>query len=535
MQPNQAPRSYNYQAPQPKQAPKSYNHQAVKRSRKLVWMSAGGLVFLFVIAAILYIVFAYLPQTPENRYRRGLGSVGAGLQTLSEGEFLDVISSTSYKGQLTAEVRGPDSLTGQVFSSDITVSQSGQYGDAGIIDNLDLNVNYDTGEGDRGTISGKMETRFLVGQDGSAPKLFLKFSDIVLPDDLKNILSLLDSSGEYDLDEIDGTWYLLDFQKLVDSGDISSDELAELNLDDAFHQDDFQEMYLIFVDSLREYFFTAETDKMVLQMDELLGEEDFKGTQSLKYSVDVNKANLRAYLKKLRSDLAEAEFVKKLSASDPDFDLSEELLDDEAIDEFVDEFAKLNYEIWVDKDTGVMRNLRIMEVDKESSSYGSYFDFGISLRDDNQVIVVDFSGKSFSMLGCYSGIFSLEPDSSSEECPYLFDEEGNITSLKDDPQAVLDYSWRITINISESKISHEAAFLISYSGLTVDISLDVETVGQSGDFEIEAPTDYKEIDLSEVSEVDAVDETTTLYLKLPSWKPIRHSSLTTIDCLTPTS
>lgn len=425
------------------------------------------------------------------------------MQTLSETEFLDVISSTSYKGQLTAEIRGSD-WTGQTFSVDIDISQSGQYGDAGQIGNLDLGVDYDAGQGNKGKIAGKMETRFLVGEDGSAPKLFMKFSDIVLPDDFREALDLLESRGEFDLDEIEDTWYLLDYQDLVDSGEISSDELAELNFENALHQDDFQEMYLIFVDGLREYFFTAETSKMVLQMDELLGEEDFKGTPSLKYSVEVNKSNLRAYLKKLRSDLSEAEFMKKLSAADPEFDLTEELFSDKDIDDFVDEFAKLDYEIWVDKGTGVMRNLRITEVDKESSSYGSYFDFGVSLRDNNQVIVVDFSGKAFSTLSCSIEQFSYpiygddeeeigyDYSEQPEECPYLIDEEGNITALKEDSQAFFDYGWSITIDVPESKINHKASFTASGEDFTVEISLEVETVGQ-GDFEIEAPTDYESL------------------------------------------
>ena len=63
---------------------------AVKSKAKLIiWLSVISGLVLIVLAIVAYIFYVHIPNKPENVYRRGLGSVGAGMQYLITPELLD--------------------------------------------------------------------------------------------------------------------------------------------------------------------------------------------------------------------------------------------------------------------------------------------------------------------------------------------------------------------------------------------------------------------------------------------------------------
>ena len=88
----------------------------------------------------------------------------------------------------------------------------------------------------------------------------------------------------------------MDFQKLIDEGYLGEDvDLDDLNLNEVVSQKDYEEVLVAWTTSLREYIFTDDATKMVFEMDEFLGEEEFKGSATHKYSVSINEDNNKAF------------------------------------------------------------------------------------------------------------------------------------------------------------------------------------------------------------------------------------------------
>ena len=254
--------------------------------------------------------------------------------------------------------------------------------------------------------SGDIEIRFLAGDDSAAPRLFLKFSDLTFPTQLEEEFN---EELTQSLAEIDGVWWLLDFQELLDEGAFTDSDLQSLDLSQQISQPELEQFFLVAIDALREYVFTDDVDKMVFQMDEKLGEEDFNGVPSHKYSVTINEDNLEAYITQLRDEFIKTDYWQKIN-KDADIDLEAEI-SDLNIKEIAEEFSEnTKVEVWVDDETGVLRNLRISDGDKESEIFGSYFDFGVSVEDDVMDLSLKF--KIFDRgLQC----------STDDACPYVLE------------------------------------------------------------------------------------------------------------------
>ena len=415
---------------------------------KLVFWIVGALGVLALLGGVAaYIFLVYLPGTTENRYRTGFESVGQGMDYLvEESDIIEQISSTSYSGEM--ELEFSDEWTGDF---EVNVSVDGEYDtqNASFVLEADGSMTDRLGVGSETyEASGKVDLRFLGPTVAKTPRFYFKLSELKLP-------TQFDEYFEGSEAEWQDVWWLLDLQELIDEGALTDEDLEGIDLQKQLTQEDYEELTLILISNLREYIFTSETDKMVFQMDELLGQEAFKGVQTHKYSVTVSEQNLQDLVVSMRDDFAASSVWQKFSE---ELDLEESgeedslFMSDEEIQELAVEFSEnIKVEVWIDSESRVLRNLRFSDADPKSSSHGSYLDFGIILEDptiglemntvlysdDNCREVLDIGVDTFSFENEFEDTRS-EPDVDASKCPYVF-EEADEVACGEEPDYYDDY------------------------------------------------------------------------------------------------
>ena len=137
-------------------APSSF--QKTKSNQTLIWSLVGAGILL--VLAIAYMLLVWLPNKPGNVYRKGLDSVGTGLQYLITEEFLEGIASTSYSGNLTIN-------TTSIVDADIKFE--GEYDTQNATFNITSDINSSEIES---PISIVLDGRYLGPQANSAPVLY---------------------------------------------------------------------------------------------------------------------------------------------------------------------------------------------------------------------------------------------------------------------------------------------------------------------------------------------------------------------------
>ena len=486
-------------------APSSF--QKTKSNQTLIWSLVGAGILL--VLAIVYMLLVWLPNKPGNVYRKGLDSVGTGLQYLITEEFLEGIASTSYSGNLTIN-------TTSIVDADIKFE--GEYDTQNATFNITSDINSSEIES---PISIVLDGRYLGPRANSAPVLYFRLDDLTIPGEEGDAITDL-----LDLGDLTDTWWKMDFQELVDQGLITNEDLESLSFNNETGQDDYEEVALVFINALQEYIFTSVTEKMVFGMDQALGQETFEGTETQKYSTTVNKANFQALIVQMRDGLAESEMWKKLNA-DSDIVLSEEI-SDEDIEEMVDNFIKdTEVEIWVDSQSKVLRNMRFRKKDTKSFDYGSYVDFGVILEDEITTISIQSTNYSAGACENIDKFHERVGDQpriflGGDECPYeyeeyidqdcgeapeMFDtltrksvdieameeyrrcEAPTVQSVKDDASPEDTFSFILKVDTANKKIEYESSFEDKW----LKIQLTLEATGQEEAVDVQAPEDSKSI------------------------------------------
>ncbi len=338
---------YGYAPVQPKQS-------------KLKFALLGvGLALLLAVSGGSYYAFAYLPNTPENVWRRGMASIGVGLTELNESDMLKTSAATKSEGTFT--MTKPIEMTAKVDATSTTEGE-GTFG---------MEVTYDK-------YNPKIEAYSNL-LDGDDPQLFFKFSNV---EPLLN-----DFVGEdtmqtwFGSEGMDGTWWLLSFNEMVERGYIDQAELDKM-LSDAeggdITADDYTKVAQAMINASNKYIFTSEEADMVFQRKDYLGEEAYENVMSKKYRVEVNRENLKKYLMTLRDEIDATGVPKKVST---EFDLKAEISDAE-INTFVDELEldKVQIDGWVSSSNKVLRNLRFASTEEGENVY---IDVSLLLDDTN--------------------------------------------------------------------------------------------------------------------------------------------------------
>ena len=168
-----------------------------------------------------------------------------------------------------------------------------------------------------------LEARILGSDDeDSLPKIFFQFDKT---DCMETIMSWMkEEDGDdslLDFASLLRSWWSLDFQELLDEGVIDAEDWQEFKeeLDESLTsngkltQKDYKEAILIAKNTLQEYIFTSDTEKMVVEMDELLDDDaDYEGVKTKKYSAILDEDNTVDFLISLYDGYAKSEVYKKI-------------------------------------------------------------------------------------------------------------------------------------------------------------------------------------------------------------------------------
>ena len=493
------------------------------KSKLLLWITiAVASLFLLVGAFVAYIFLVYLPNTPENRYQAGFGAVGDGMQYLiEESDLIDEISSTSYEGEVVFKNKDDEAAEDLSFK----IRMNGEYDSQAASSKL----TFYQGDDSSAESLGEFDSRVFAADGDQAPRLYFKIDN--LSGEIQE--SYDEFIAESDLEtDIVGTWWFLDFQELIDEGYLGEDiTLDDLNLNEAVSQEDYEEVLVAWTTSLREYIFTDDAAKMVFEMDEFLGEEEFKGSATHKYSVSINEDNNKAFEEDFLERFEQTEIGKKIveAAEELELESSNGDEDEDEDDNTIFEWDSYELTAWVDSETRVLRNFRFKDLTPGIGSYGNYTDFGVLIEDD--VITFEVAVQTYSTDSCWSGqYFGDEEDAENDDCSYVLeseqeqgsrledcqqDEEADtssdkfwdandpcyserkVKSLKDDAQGG-SYSMSMVLDTAKNEVSFEMIL----EGQTFEMRLTLKMVGQKEAADVEEPADSQSIldiwdDLSE--------------------------------------
>ena len=482
------------------------------KSKLLLWITiAVASLFLLVGAFVAYIFLVYLPNTPENRYQAGFGAVGDGMQYLiEESNLIDEISSTSYEGEVV--FKNKDDEAAEDFS--FKIKMNGEYDSQAASSKL----TFYQGDDSSAESLGELESRFFAADGDKAPRLYFKIDN--LSGEIQEFYDEFIEGSDLETDFV-GTWWFLDFQKLIDEGYLGEDvDLDDLNLNEVVSQKDYEEVLVAWTTSLREYIFTDDATKMVFEMDEFLGEEEFKGSATHKYSVSINEDNNKAFEEDFLERFEKTEIGKKIAEAVEKLEL--ESNEDEDEDDTIFEWDNYELTAWVDSETRVLRNFRFKDLAPGIGSYGNYTDFGVLIEDD--VITFEVAVQTYSAASCWNALyFGDEEDADNDDCSYVLESEQEqesrledceqdeeaadtssdksmldandscyserkVKSLKDDAQGS-NYSMSMVLDTAENEVSFEMIF----KDQAFEMRLTLKMVGQKEAADVEEPTDSQSI------------------------------------------
>ena len=332
--------------------------------RKKLFSIIGGIVGILILAGFVF--GFYIPNQPENVWNTGLNRTGKALEIvyekLSSEESLESLGSSKISGDV--KLTGP----GIDFSGTISATYDSEKskGDVRIL------------SGFNGDQEQKLQLDFQseIRDTNTYPDIFLRLS---------GVKSYLEGFGLGQLSELDGRWLSINAEYLEENLSRSTENNQNNNLS----SEDIREVTKVSIDTIKEYFFTSETDKAVLQLKDFVGEEEVNGLKTNRYTATVNKQNIERFCEAWIDKLYETEsFASSTFVDQSDKDKSREN-DKKSCKNLVAELSEgEEVEVWIDKKYKLIHKIRIND-DKEQ---GRYLDIGqIYSGGDDLTIFIEFN------------------------------------------------------------------------------------------------------------------------------------------------
>ena len=531
----------------------STRHKKSKR-RLIIFISLAVLVVIGTVVA--YLMLIYIPNKPENVYRRGLASVGVGLEKIMlETDLFNQINSIRYGGRVDIQMADVQDELEDLAEAcgwqdqPLTRSISGQLeGRIDISQSLyadQLALSLDSGD----QSIAALQIRSIPNPPPNLPKLYfmIEGSDCLadLQDAIQDVLDILDSAQLLEIDQVFDRWWVVDLQQLVDDY-AQADPLSQLELEQAMEVsqeiiDQYQTVYQAqqkivtkFVRLLQKYIFTSDSQQMIFQMGQVLDSNaNYKGSDSIKYQVVINRQNYIDFLLEAEAAIRQVEAELELEYLQPYDQQTAQSDAEQAADEFK---STTNIEIWVDTETKILRNIRFTNADAYSSSndFGNYIDFGLKADTDSQTIELEVEAVTLSKQDC-SGGYSAANARTADVCPFYFQDincqqiadgqascqdilddnpsasyaQGYYSCRQDDPADYQDCSQRYSDNQIIIRRSLKAGAEISFS-LLIGYSFNFDLSNQNLKLQFQQPTKGESINaelwLDNSSQIQAIEE-----------------------------
>lgn len=343
----------------------------------------GGMISLLLLASVGFVFGFYLPSRPENVWSTGLDRSGLAIDKLSE----SLVSENAI-----------NAIKNSSISGELTVSQSGEVY-TGTFD-ADYDANKLKAEIRSFLGGGEQEQQIAIDilsetPEGSIyPDSYVKFSGLsALGLDL-----FVPNIGKYE-----NKWISIKSDYLKG---LIPEELEEGKQTQQPSAKDFSDLSGKLIGTTSDYFFTSDTNKAVLELKNVVGEEESSGIQTIHYKATVNKQHAKDYCSQLIRDTLSSEVYKKISAaeqSEIDKNINDTIKScSESIDKDFKDGEELD--VWMDKKYKLLHKVRITD-EKDPKNYievGQTYSGG----DDLKLFmnIVDESSKTTSVVNMDTNI-----------------------------------------------------------------------------------------------------------------------------------
>lgn len=318
---------------------------------------AAIIALLIVLLGTGFVFGYYLPNQPDNIYKSGMVRTGKAAEKLvNDGlseEKIQSLNKAQVSGSIKVNTGGQD--YNGVFNSKFDE------------DNSDSTLEYNGGENNL-----KLQLISQLNEGKLYPDIYFKLGglssmgiDQLLPQLMAYDDKWISASGDY-LSSI-----------------VPADVENETKSDNNFTHEDARELVKIVNDKTREYVFTDDQSKAVVENRGFVGTEELEGdVKANHYTIGFNAENEKKYCVALVESVMSSEAFKKVpgvNIDEIDKDKAEAIKSCESSEEVTEEAS--NYDLWIDKNTKLVH--KIKSSDKENAN--NYVEFGQNYKDGDVV------------------------------------------------------------------------------------------------------------------------------------------------------
>ncbi len=218
------------------------------------------------------------------------------------------------------------------------------------------------------------EVRAIVPEGALAPDVYINVSGLTSVAGLLGIVGADAPSGvDSFLSSLDGEWYVVN-HTLIESP-VSADDTTQLELTEE-EIDDITRQALV---PIRERLLSANPETAVFRINEVYGDEQFEGDDTVKMNVGINKDNFIAFVSDYQAVIENTKLKELLQSTSPGSSIDELLAFDE-FEERLNEIDSVDFEngsadVWVESNGRFIRNIRLYP--DEDNRESNYLDFSL--------------------------------------------------------------------------------------------------------------------------------------------------------------
>ena len=281
------------------------------------------------------------------------------------------------------------------------------------------------------------EVRAITNDESNTPDVYVYVDGL---DVVQGFLGESQSQIGSIIEQVNGQWILID-RTLIDQGFEQIEQGTSVSTDAVMlSEDELNDITGVTSEVTADYLF-SDGENAVFQINEQLGEEEFDGTSTYKYSVTVDKENLKSFTIAYKDALKETQFDEYVVSASEEDDTFEEVIKFDQIIKSIDEtdFSKTKNEVWVDLDKRFIRNIRITPTEQDSGTIG-FIEFALPY-DGGDVLPLTFrinTGKEEATGNEIKAEFVAGYNQVDSSFDFSFDIEGTVDQRSIDVKANLN-------------------------------------------------------------------------------------------------
>ena len=306
------------------------------KKRKVIIVSAVSATILAgAVSAFMFLWF--IPNQPNNVWSTGLSRTGkqldALLETLQDEESIKKLEKSVFT------VKGTLTMDAQNYSLDI----DSKYDPKNSASTIKIAGNDSQAENNF-AIDTEVRTQFVT--DAVLPNIYFRLSGF----DSLGIDTMFPVFAQYD-----NKWIAVEQDYLK----ILSDGTAPVNGQENLTEKDVTTIVADVNTVSKEYVFTNDATKAVIQQTQFIGTEESEGITANHYKAKINAANARTYCSSLVDKLSQNAAVKKIvNLPEQEFIAEVQKQKDECDKTTIDESE---FDIWIDKKIKILHKVRLYE------------------------------------------------------------------------------------------------------------------------------------------------------------------------------